>query len=200
MEFEVLEETTNSFSIQVGESILTFMLGEENPFYHFAINIPSFQIQESYKWIKRKVDILSYDGEDIIKFDNWNAEALYFYDADKNLVEFIARKNLNLKSHNEFSKDSLLYVSEIGVPTSNIKKIYDKLNNEFGLEIYDGDLERFCPIGDETGLFIVINYEKKKWFPTMQDAKPVPFEIIFENAEGKIFHVRYANEEINLIE
>ncbi|MCB9211697.1 MAG: hypothetical protein H6609_20230 [Ignavibacteriales bacterium] len=78
LELEVIEENNNSFSVKVGESILTFVFGEDNPFYHFAFNIPSYQINESYEWIKQKIDTLSYEGKDIIKFDGWNAEALYF--------------------------------------------------------------------------------------------------------------------------
>ncbi|MCB9250363.1 MAG: VOC family protein [Ignavibacteriales bacterium] len=199
LELELLEETTDSFSVKVGESILTFVQGDDNPFYHFAFNIPSFQIHESYEWIKQKIDTLTYEGKDIIRFDSWNAEALYFYDADKNLVEFIARKNLNLVSQEKFSKENILYISEIGIPTLDISKVFNTLNNESGLEIYDGDFESFCAIGNETGLFIVMNYLVKKWMPTMEEGKPSPFEIVFDNSHGEIFTLIYKNEEIKII-
>lgn len=196
---EILRESSDSFSVKIGESILTFMLGEEEPAYHFAINIPSSQINDSYKWIKQKVDLLDFEGEVVIKFDNWNAEAMYFYDADNNLVEFIARKNLKINLQNEFSADSLLYISEIGVPTSDIKNIYAKLNRELSLEIYDGDFERFCAIGNETGLFIVVNYKLKNWFPTMEAAKPVPFHIKIKVEKGMEYELKYEKEIIQII-
>jgi catechol-2,3-dioxygenase len=195
----IMNEKNDSFSVRVGESVLTFIAGKENSSYHLAINIPSFQIKEAYKWIQQKAEILDYEGEEIIDFKSWNAESLYFYDPSKNIVEFIARKNLNLVTTKKFLKDNLLSLSEIGIPTSNIKKIYDKLSREFGLEIFDGDFDRFCAIGDENGLLIVINYEKKKWFPTMESAQPYPFGVRFENQEGEEYEIKFDNDELKLV-
>ena len=41
-----------------------------------------------------------------------------------------------------------------------------------------------------------MNYEKKKWLPTMEEAKPSPFEIRFENNLGNEFEFKYENEKI----
>ncbi len=73
------------------------------------------------------------------------------------------------------------------------------MSREFGLEIFDGDFDRFCAIGDETGLFIVINYEKKNWFPTMEPAQPYPFRVLFKNQEGEEYEIKYDNEELLVI-
>ncbi|MCB9211698.1 MAG: VOC family protein, partial [Ignavibacteriales bacterium] len=88
---------------------------------------------------------------------------------------------MNIISQEKFSKESILYISEIGIPTLDISKVFNKINDESDLEIYDGDFERFCAIGNETGLFIVMNYLVKKWMPTMEEGKPSPFEINFDN-------------------
>ena len=85
------------------------------------------------------------------------------------------------------------------MPVADVLKTFENLKSNFNLDKYDGDYERFCAVGDENGLFIVVNYNDKKWFPQMDEAKPFPFEIIFENAEGKIFKLIYENETIKNI-
>lgn len=192
----LLNDNINSFSAKVGSSILTFIEGKENSCYHFAINIPSNQIKESLNWIKERVEVLKFEDQEIANFSNWNSEAIYFYDYDKNIVEFIARKNLYIDSHENFTEKSLLQISEIGMPVDDVLKTFENLNWNFNLKKYDGDYERFCAMGDENGLFVVVNYNEKKWFPQMDEARPFPFEIIFENTEGQIFKLIYEDETI----
>jgi catechol-2,3-dioxygenase len=64
----IINENKDSFSVRVGESILTFIAGKENTTYHFAINISSFQIKDALKWIRQKAEVLEYEGEEIIDF------------------------------------------------------------------------------------------------------------------------------------
>jgi catechol-2,3-dioxygenase len=159
---ELVNDSSTWFTVKVGETFLSFIKNDDNPYYHFAINIPSNQIEESAKWLRERVSILPFEDKDIINFPAWNAKSIYFYDADKNIVEFIARRNLNIISTNTFSGNSLLHVSEIGLPTSNVPELFKKLNEVYGLEKYNCDLKKFCAIGDEYGLFIVVNYNLKK--------------------------------------
>jgi hypothetical protein len=35
-----------------------------------------------------------------------------------------------------------------------------------GIPIFDGDFSSFCAVGNDEGLFILINKNEKKWFPT----------------------------------
>jgi catechol-2,3-dioxygenase len=195
---ELINDAETSFTVKMGATLLSFIKSEDNPYYHYAINIPFNQISESAKWLKERVYILPYEDKEIVNSPAWNAKSIYFYDADKNIVEFIARKNLNLNSSEPFTGKSLLHVSEIGIPTSNVPELFKKLNKEEegGLEKYDCDLERFCAVGDEYGLFIVVNYYLKKWLPLMDEALPFPFEILFDNNKGNTFNLRIENETI----
>jgi hypothetical protein len=34
------------------------------------------------------------------------------------------------------------------------------------IPIFDGDFSSFCALGNDEGLFILIDKNKKKWFPT----------------------------------
>jgi catechol 2,3-dioxygenase-like lactoylglutathione lyase family enzyme len=191
---ELVNDSSDSFTVKVGDTLLSFIKCEDNPYYHFAINIPSNHIEESANWLKERTAILPFENEEIVNFTGWNARSIYFYDADKNIVEFIARGNLNINSSDSFSAKSLLSLSEIGIPTSNVPEIFTKLNEEYALGKYDCDLKKFCAVGDENGLFIVVNYNLKKWLPAMDEALPFPFEIHFDNNKGKIYNLRVDKE------
>lgn len=193
---DLVNESASSFTVKVGETLLSFTKSDDNPYYHFAINIPSNQIEAALQWLKQRVEILPFENEEIVDFVNWNAKSIYFYDADKNIIEFIARRNLNINSHHSFSGKSLLHISEIGLPTNDVPKVFNKLNKDYALEKFDCDLKRFCAVGDENGLFIVVNYNLKKWLPTWDEALPFPFEINFSNSRGKTYNWRIEDETI----
>lgn len=192
LNFEILKKTSNSVSFQIGKSILTFEESPEFHPYHFAINIPSNKENEALNYIKERTAVLTHEKAEIIDYPNWNAKALYFYDADLNIVEFISRYNLNYQSSKGFDRDSMIEISEIGLPTDNIESVFNELHSKCGLEIYDGNFERFCAIGDETGLIICINNNLKNWFPTNDKAYASDFEMTVLNEEIK-YLLKYKN-------
>ncbi len=178
-------ENTSSFSVATGTSILNFCYRKFATAYHIAINIPSNKDMEAWDWLKSKVDLLQDEGNSLVNFPKWNATSLYFYDPDLNIIELICRKNLNSNSNKLFNERDFLHISEIGMPVQNIEPVYNMLNSQLDLEIFDGDSERFCAIGEETGLFIVINKKFKKWFPTNDTAYSSDFEAIVETANNE---------------
>lgn len=165
------------FTVQMGVSLLSFVkVSRSNP-AHFAINISSYKIQEALHWMQKRTDILCCDGQLIADFSNWNAEALYFYDIDGNIVEFIARKDLDVINTDPFSYSDIISISEIGIVSDDNEAIYKELNAMRPIEIYDGNFERFCALGNAEGLFILVNNTKKKWFPTQEEAFVADFEL-----------------------
>ena len=153
----VLRQSDKNVVLQMGKSILHIAYAPKTTPYHFAINIPANQEYEALAWLKAKVKVLTNGSKEIQDFEFWNAKAIYFYDADHNIVELIARKNLNNASDQKFDADQFLEISEIGLPTHDIEKEFIELHTSTGIEIYDGEFSRFCAIGDEHGLFICIN-------------------------------------------
>lgn len=190
LEFPIVNSTPESTSFKMGDSILTLQYRRNTVPYHFAINIPSFKEVEALYWLKERVDILQFDEKEIIDFSNWNAKAIYFYDLDKNIVEFIARKNLDYKSDFKFSTKSVLNISEIGLVSNQIHKTFHKLNELGFIEVYSGDFDRFCAVGDDNGLFILVNNKLKKWFPTGDLIQQSDFKIRGD------FNFDYTNGEI----
>ena len=194
---ELIEKKENSFSVLVGTSILVFQKSATKSYYHFAFNTSPFQIEEAFKWTQNRVPILEYEGDHILDFKSWNAKAFYFYDADYNIVEFIDRRNLEIKNDKSFSIGSLLEISEVGLPVSNILKAFEKINEQTDIDKYSGDFDFFCTAGDEHGLFIMVNRDIKKWLPTELPAKAFPFELHFSNNQEK-YLLKYDGNEIDV--
>lgn len=185
----VKEKGSDSIQINIGTSILEFRFHPEPRYYHFAINIPSNQIAEALQWTKTRTRVLPFDGKEIVPFQSWNAEAVYFKDPAGNILEFIARKNLKSVSENPFGTSSFLNISEVGIPVKSVTEVFENLHEKANLDIYRGDLERFCAVGNENGLFILINPEAKKWIPEMDEAHFFPLQATFKNPNKKSYTV-----------
>ncbi len=192
------QTSTKEAVIQMGSSHLRFIERATNLPYHFAINIPSNQEEEALQWLKNRVEILKEGDTELHDFDFWNAKAIYFYDADGNILEFIARKNLNITSEQAFGADSLLHISEMGVPTSkNISALYDFLHSTLGVSLFSGNLEGFAAIGEETALFICIP-ASRTWFPKSDPSPPADFSIVLQAGKNR-HELEYDSETCQFI-
>lgn len=129
LKFPLIEELPSRFKIQIGESALQFIDGnnEQEPFYHFAFNIPANQFLEAKAWIKRKVPLLTEEGDDEIHFILSDAHSCYFEDPAGNIVELIARHKINHSSNGEFSANSIINISEIGLVVEDATEVGQKL-------------------------------------------------------------------------
>ena len=190
---QLLKETSTSCSLKIGSSTLTFHKKEDAQPYHFAFNIPSNKENEALAWLKERLDILPFEGREIADFKSWNARSVYFYDKDLNIVEFISRKNLKMYQEDNFSSASILNISEVGIATTEIEKTFNDLNRIRSIKVFDGNFKRFCAIGNEEGMFILVNHKVKRWFPTDDKAIPSEFEISGD------YNFRFENGRINEI-
>ncbi len=195
---EIRKKTERKISFIIGNSLLVLEFRKEFTPYHFAINIPSNKEDEALNWLKQRVDILLDGKKEIQDFDFWNAKAIYFYDKDKNIVEFIARKNLDNYSDKRFEASSLIEISEIGLPTESIENEFNSLNQSCNLNIFSGGLERFCAIGSENGLIICINKHIRNWFPTNDKAFSSDFVADITN-NGENYQIEYKNETLKIV-
>ncbi|WNH07995.1 VOC family protein [Thalassobellus suaedae] len=177
LDLELVYNSEEKISFNTQGSILTFEYKKETKPSHIAFNIYSNKIEEALIWLKKRVPILP-DGERLISdFKSWNAKAIYFYDADKNIIEFIARKNLGLVAKSVFSPKSILSISEMAIATTNIEGVYNAINSIKAIPVFDGDFSRFCALGNDEGLFVLINKSIKKWHPTQEVAYTSDFII-----------------------
>lgn len=157
-----------------------------SPVYHFAFNIPSNKIKEAQSWLQERVALLWLEEYNsyIADFSSWNAHSVYFKDPAGNIVEFIARHNINDEVREDFNQLMVRNISEIGLVFSI--DYFDEQVKEFvknhSLEYFDKQppLPQFRAIGDDMGLFIAVP-ENRPWFPTNDAISAInPMEINFE--------------------
>jgi catechol 2,3-dioxygenase-like lactoylglutathione lyase family enzyme len=190
LEFNQLIDTVTKISFKAGESILTFQYKEAVKPSHLAFNIPCNAINDALIWLKKRTKIISNSNTYISDFNNWKAKAIYFYDADHNIMEFIARERIDIESDVAFTSSAIISISEIAIATTNIESIYNIINTLKPIPIFDGDFSRFCALGNDEGLFILIDKNKKKWYPTNDEVFTSDFIINgdynFTFVDGKI--------------
>ena len=171
---DVLEKSDFGISFLAGETTLTFRpVANLKPIYHFAFNIPCNKLNEAFDWMAKRTDIMDVTaGNKIADFVNWNAKSFYFYDNNGNILEFIARFELENESNVEFGSDSILNISEIGVCTDDVNAECDELIKKYGLPVFSKQprLENFTAMGDNNGL-LILSISNRHWYPTEKVAQ-----------------------------
>ncbi|SEL52051.1 hypothetical protein SAMN04487910_2707 [Aquimarina amphilecti] len=195
--FEIIESSLNFFTLKIGWSELTFERSKKDYKYHYCFLIPSNKLIEAMEWMEKRVPILDLEnGRKTQRFESWNADSFYFYDASGNIAEFIVRHELKNTTNTDFKISDVLCVNEIGMPTDNVEKINNQLQENFGTKFWKGDPLRFGTNGSQEGLFLLPNYNLKDfWFPTSIKIKPEPFNILINN-HGRQYNLEYKNGEI----
>lgn len=189
--------TPVSYSVRAGETLLKFTESNlpEVPYYHFAFNIPENQLYDAIKWLNNKVKLIEYEGSPVIDFPNWNAHSVYFYDPAGNIVELIARHNLNNSSTEPFSAASLLNISEVGLPVESVKDFINLAEDKLNEKLWWGNLETFAAIGNEEGLLIAVT-TKRNWFPTEKPCNIFPLKVKISKGNQPVKLIEYSEYKI----
>jgi hypothetical protein len=128
--------------------------------------------------------------DDIAGFVNWHAKSVYFYDPAGNIVELIARFDLDNNIDENFSSLQFLSVNEVGLVFSNEKfeKEIMHLENLYSLSNFDKQppLPKFRAMGDDEGLFVIVP-EHRNWYPTDKPSSIFPMVVEFDNC-GKSYN------------
>lgn len=172
--FELIKKEQNTIAFLAGNSILSFIKSTNlNPKYHFAFNIPKNKLNEAKIWLNSKVNLLLNDENEIITdFGGWNAKAIYFYDNNNNIVEFISRFDLTNETDEKFDASSILSISEIGIVANDPRKLASQIIEKNHLNYFEKGKQskNFISLGDDNGLIIIVK-NNRKWYPTEQKAE-----------------------------
>lgn len=183
LEMTIASETDTTLSIQVGTSLLNFVQSDDIQPTHYAFDIPENQFAAAKDWLSKRVPLLA-NSSGVTEFHSvdWNADMIYFEDADGNIGEFIARHNLSTSRMMPFNSDSLVRISEVGLVTPHVVQTVADLREQAGLKAWRGaGSETFTAVGDENGLLIVVQ-EGRTWMPNQTlPAQIAPFEIILDS-------------------
>ncbi len=182
----VIEKETDSLKIKIGYSTLTFKRSiNRQPVYHIAFNIPENTLEEALIWVSSKTTIIPATADSqVAEFTAWNARAFYFYDNNGNVLEFIARFDLEQKTTAPFTSEAISCISEVAIVTENVRKYSRQLSKLTGIEPYEKQPvhDNFAALGNANGLFI-ISEEGRNWFPTNDPSKKFPVRIKFQSGE-----------------
>ena len=189
-----VSENSKRITVRAGRTTLHFdsTINSES-FYHFAFNIPSTKIEEAARWLQGNVELLWIDEyqSQIAEFTTWNARSVYFLDPAGNIVELIARADLDDHPAEAFSAAQIRSVSEIGLvfPFEKFDQEVNELMRKFQLKYFSKQppMKHFRAIGDDQGLFIVVP-ENRNWYPTNIAGGIFPLDVKFIN-EGKEYEL-----------
>lgn len=163
---------------QVGHTLLRFVQRFEATPYHIAFNIPSDMGRSALRWLQgRQLTLLEHQGSPLVDYPSWNAQAIYFRDHDRNVLEFIARRNRMDVEGGSFHAGLLRGVSEVGMAVSDIEYTFERLNQLGEMPLYDGSFLHFCAAGDEEGLLILLDRNARSWFPANDPAFTSDFDL-----------------------
>ena len=191
LELHVIYSGGKSISIVAGQSNLIFTEAddESDPFYHFAFNIPSNKFEGAIQWIKNKTELLWLEDYKsyVADFVNWNAKSVYFLDPAGNILELIARFDLNDISDEPFSSKQFRNISEIGLVfhAETFDKKVNEIITKYHLTYFSKQpaLRHFRAIGDDEGLFIAV-IKNRNWFGTKMPSGIFPVEVSFINNDN----------------
>jgi hypothetical protein len=197
LELPVVQQGNNSIAVTAGTSQVIFDTtdAKENAFYHFAFNIPSNKFEDALQFIQRRVELLWLNDYKsyIADFTNWHAKSFYFIDPANNILELIARFDLNDVTDEPFSAEHIRNVSEIGLvfPVKSFDGDVNKLLEQYPLSHFDKQppMPHFRAVGNDEGLFIIVP-ENRVWFSTKSTTSQIfPMGILFiEN--DKLFELK----------
>ncbi|MDN5205266.1 VOC family protein [Fulvivirgaceae bacterium BMA10] len=191
--FEIIEEFGDGFSIQTGATRLSFVnFTDQNTNYHFAFQISKEKIKVAREWlINRDISLLK---ETKTKSDLVMGKSLYFRDPDGNIVEFIGRSVEDRRS--AFAIESVLRLSEIGLPTKDTFSLAKKLIDDYHIVPKDEEEfnHDFCWVGDDDGVLIVVK-EGRHWIPTNCPSIASDFQIKIK-VQGREYAFKSSKGEI----
>lgn len=183
LQLPIIESLEESFTLQAGQSILTFEQTDEKvEVYHFAFNIPSNQVDNALVWSKEHVDVIeNIEGNLVTTFEAWKAKSIYFTDNNGNILEFIAREDINVNVGGNFSPAQIINISEMGFVAEKPMKQAEKLIADYGLSYFDKaePTEQFLALGDDQGLLIMVT-PNRNWYPTTIAAQFTEAEVMVE--------------------
>lgn len=177
-----VREIDDKLIISVQHSEIVFKRNEalmNESLYHFAIDIPPSKCNRIKASIKNKFELLVEEDDDEIYFEHINARSSYINDPSGNIVEFVARNDLDNKYIEVVNMD-FLRISEISLVTNKVIETFNQLKmygfRERDNEILENSLNFICS-GIEKS-YILLTKENRRWLFSDKLSKSFPIKII----------------------
>jgi catechol 2,3-dioxygenase-like lactoylglutathione lyase family enzyme len=200
--FQLIDSTFNSVTFQVGSSRLKFLnqVTINPPIYHFAIEIPSNQVENALDWLKNEggkypdgpqqpVNILVDEESDaeIIYRPLYRSRSVFFKDPNGQIVELIGREENANTAEGNFSASMMSKICDFSLITKDVRKCETLLNEEFGFRSFQGTTSSYKPVGGAAGTLTMI-IPGRPFIPTESiESFPYGAVVVIEYPEDKEF-------------
>lgn len=178
LELPITSRDVDSFSVAAGSTTVTFeRTNTANQNYHFALRVPNGQLIPAAHWLLERTELSEHPtGSKVVEFTQLNSESIYFVDPAGNLIEFVARSDLDDTVEGDFSPTYIRSMNEIGMPVNEVAPMISFLTDRIGIESL-GDVDAdIVSIGDLNGM-IVIAQAGTDWFMSDKTKRVEPLEI-----------------------
>lgn len=192
----MVSQSTTHLTVLIGWTHLTFRLIHQPVApYHLAINVPRGSLEVIMYYYDLEFLSTQAPGKTIADFPNWRARSCYFYDPTGNLLEFIARTDLNLDNPNLTFSDLFQGISEIGIATEDVLCTTLQIQRRFGVEQFDksAPMPDFNVLGTDSGLFI-LSKVGRNWLFTDTPAGLNYCRVQFTQGSDETVHQLYSYE------
>ena len=179
--YSILTDSDYKISVMVGTTLLEIEQVQEKltGHYHMAFEVYKGQLDRLYEELKQSLDFINRGETIIFDIKNWKSRAIYFYDSDFNILEFIERNFAEEMKNN----NPIRSIIEVGLGLTNMKQL-EELKYQTELKTFPGILsDEFQPIGEFDGLFICVP-NGRIWNPSNRRVGINPKVVEF-NVSGK---------------
>lgn len=189
--FQVIDSSPSSITFQVGDSRLTFrnQTTINPPVYHFAIAIPSNQVENALDWLKNQdgkypdgppqpVPILKDEssGAEIIYNAPYQTRSVFFRDPNGQVVELVGRELADNAVEGDFNRSMMMGITNFSLVTKEVRKCEDILRSEFGFKAFPNTTSGYKPVGGIDGTLTLI-IPGRPYIPT-ESLESVPYTAI----------------------
>lgn len=199
---EIINKPNSIFSVKIGTSLLSYrqnLSSLNRPQYHFAILIPSNQIEKCLAWLKNggikkngeevKLWKDGVDNAEIIQKPTYNSTSIYFDDSGGNIIELVSRRNLQNEEEGDFSPTMLKEINSVSITTLDIRGSQELIEDNFGYRPVPKTTTGFRVMGNENGMINLVIQNRVLPPTNSEQAFPYVMDVIVQNAEPKQINI-----------
>lgn len=178
-------------TVAVGEGALELVehpRATSAPTHHVALRVAHDRLGAAATWLAAAAPLLPHDGATRVRWDFWDAEAVYCHDPAGTILELIAFRGLPASGRSgPFRADELLGLAEVGLPVDDVLATAAALA-PLGVTAWDGEPDAgFAALGARGATLIAVP-RGRGWFPTgaIADAPPRRVVLAGGDATGEV--------------
>ncbi|MDF2627604.1 MAG: bleomycin resistance protein [Symbiobacteriaceae bacterium] len=182
LQMPVIEESADSFTVQIGASTLSYRRSDSPAFYHLAFLLAPGAFEEMKVRLTAAPGLMA-DTEGTVLFtsDQWTANHFYFEDPDRNILEILGT------TAGETGAAPWARIGEVGLPVPNLAGFVSQIGHLVSTEL-PPESETFQFYGDDHGVLVLVR-EGRPWFPTDRRATAHDIGVVFEGSEEGVVQV-----------